>query len=105
VLRQTNKFFVDRDFYSGWLDPGVEFWISRRFAFRGALDISIHKWADMGFGWGIIGGITIRSTRHGWDLDLGSSYRVVPITSIPDEAEDASVVYVNISKNLLSKSR
>jgi TolB-like protein len=105
VLRQTNKIFADRGLYSGWLDPGVEFWVSRRLAFRGALDISIHKWTDMGFGWGLIGGITIRSTRHGWDLDLGSSYRVVPIASIPDSAEDASVVYINISKNLLSKSR
>jgi TolB-like protein len=106
VLRQTNKIFVDRAFYSGWLDPGVEFWISRRFAFRGALDLSIHKMEDMvEYGLGLIGGITIRSTRRGWDLDLGGSYRMVPITSIPGEAEDATVVYVNIAKSLLSKAR
>jgi TolB-like protein len=106
VLRQTNEIFVDQDAYSGWLNPGAEFWVSSRFAVRSALDLALHKTEEVvEYGIGFTGGITLRSSRRGWDLDLGGSYQLEPIRSIPGEVEYEPVVYINLSKNLLSIAR
>jgi len=106
VLRQSNDIFVDQASYSGWLTPGAELWLARWFAVRGALDLSVHKMENViKYGIGGIGWITFRSTRRGWDLDLGGSYRREPIRSITGEVQYQPAWYVNLTKNLLSKAR
>jgi hypothetical protein len=58
------------------------------------------------FGSGGLGGVTLRSVRCGWDLNLGVSYRMDPIQSIPGVViYRPPVLYASLIKNLLSKSR
>ena len=106
VLRQTNNIFVNQAFYSGWLNPGAELWPARWFAVRGALDLLIHKMEDVvKYDIGATGGISFRTAQRGWDFDLGGSYRMEPIRSIPGEVKYAPVVYISLTKNLLFIAR
>ena len=106
VLRQRNDIFIDQPFYTGRVTPGVEVWPLNWFSVRGALELSIHKMADVvDYGAGVVGGIGFRSIKRGWDFELGGSYRMEPIRSIPGAVYYDPAFYVNISKNLLSKAR
>jgi TolB-like protein len=106
VLRQRNDIDVERLFYTGRLTPALEVWIAKWFSMRGGLELSIHKTGDVfTYGIGGVGGIGFRSVRHAWDFELGGSYRIEPIQSIPGEVIYEPNFYINITKNLLSKPR
>jgi TolB-like protein len=103
VLRQRNDIFIDQPSYTGRVTPGLEYWLFNWFSVRGALELSIHKMVDVvDYGVGIVGGIGFRSIERGWDFELGGSYRMEPIHSIPGAVFYDPAFYVNISKNLLS---
>jgi hypothetical protein len=107
VVDQCNKFFVDQTFYTGRITPSVELWLFRWFSLRGALDLSVHKVDDVVvFGSGGAFGISFRNTRGSWDLDLGGSYRMEPIRSIPGAViYQPPSLYASFIMNLLSKAR
>ncbi len=106
VLRQRNDIFIDQPSYTGRVTPGVEVWLLNWFSVRGALELSIHKMVDVvAYGVGVVGGIGFRSIERGWDFELGGSYRMEPIHSIPGAVFYDPAFYVNISKNLLSIQR
>jgi hypothetical protein len=106
VLRQRNDLYVNQPLYTSRLTPGLEIWITKWFSMRGGLELSIHKTGDVfTYGIGGVGGIGFRSVRHAWDFELGGSYRIEPIQSIPGEVIYEPNFYINITKNLLSKPR
>jgi TolB-like protein len=106
VLRQRNDIFIDQPSYTGRVTPGVEVWLLDWFSVRGALELSIHKMVDVvDYGAGVVGGIGFRSIKRGWDFELGGSYRMEPIRSIPGAVFYDPAFYVSISKNLLSIQR
>jgi hypothetical protein len=107
VANQSNEIFVDQASFTGRLTPCFELWILRWLAVRGAVDLSIHKNADdTTFGSGGLGGIGFRSMRHGWALDLGASYRMDTIRSIPDVViYRPPSLFASLSKDLMSKPR
>jgi TolB-like protein len=106
VLRQRNDIFIDQASYTGRVTPGAEIWVTDWFSFRGGVELSIHKMeTEYAYGIGGVGGIALRSVRRGWDFELGGSYRLEPIRSIPGETIYEPAYYINIAKNLLSQSR
>ena len=104
VLRQRNDIFIDQSSYTGRLTPGAEVWLTNWFSLRGGVEFSLHKMEDeVAYGIGGVGGIAFRIIRSGWDFDLGVSYIMEPIRSIPGETIYQPAYYINIAKNLLSK--
>ena len=106
VLKQSNDIYLDQPYYTGRIIPAAELWVSERFSLRGGLDVSLHKLEDtVEYGFGGIGGFTIRSPNRKWDLDINASYRMYPLRSLSGEVLYQLVGYLSFSRNMLFKSR
>jgi TolB-like protein len=106
LLRQRNDIFIDQPSYAIRVTPGAEIWLTNWFSLRGGVDFSTHKMQDViANGIGVVGGVTFRIIQSGWDFDLGISYIMEPIRSLPGETIYQPAYYINIAKNLRSKER
>jgi TolB-like protein len=106
LVRQRNDIFLDQASYSGRITIGAELWAAKWFAIRGAVELSEYKMEDLViYGMGGTGGVALRSTRWASDLELGLSYRMEPVRSLPGEVVYQPVLYISLTKNLLSKAR
>jgi len=100
VIKQLNDISLDRIYYYGRLLPAIENyfvnWFSLRIGVEGAV-ILLNE--SINFGYGFLGGITLRVINWGLDIDINFTYRRKPSRVIEGMMRDDLFLMVIFNLN------
>ena len=106
ILKQINNVCFDRTYYYGTILPAVEHFLSKKVSLRGGVEGSFSILNDSTlFGGGLLGGVTFRSIRRGFELDLNITYRMRPSRAIEELLFPDFLFLLNLTWNDLFFSR
>jgi TolB-like protein len=106
TFKQSNDIAWDRAYYFGRIVPAAEYFPVEWFSFRAALegDYLVLDSSNR-FGFGVMGGITLRNIKRGLDFDLNASYRKKPSRSVERIVIDDIVVSLDFTWNKVFASK
>jgi TolB-like protein len=106
IVKQINNVCYDRVYYYATLLPAVEHFLAKWISLRSGLEGSLSLLNDsLMFGYGLLGGVTFRNIKRGFEMDLNVTYRMRPSRAVEELLYPDLVVLLNLTWNDLFVSR
>jgi hypothetical protein len=106
ILKQINNICYDRIYYFGTLLPAVEHFLAKWVSLRGGLEGSASLLNDsLMFGYGLLGGVTFRGIKRGFEVDLNITYRMRPSRAVEELLYPDFLLLLNLAWNDVFVSR
>jgi TolB-like protein len=106
ILKQLNDICLDRVYYYGRINPAIEYFFLNWLSLRLGAELAYARLGDTdSFGYGMVGGVTLRAFPRKMDIDLNASYRLRPSRVLEGIMYPEWVVTVGTSWNGILRTR